>query len=164
MKKIVFLIALFFVVFIANAQKGQKQFNVGLGFAPDVIPIYVGFDYWVHEDISIGGEIGWRKSSWKEYGYSYYETTWNFNFNSNYHFSRILKIPSEFDPYMGLNIGFYYYQDNVDYTYYDSNTSGLGLGAQIGFRYYFTETFAAGIEFTGGTRVSNGKIGISIKF
>ncbi|RLD78005.1 MAG: hypothetical protein DRJ10_11035 [Bacteroidetes bacterium] len=162
MKKIALLTVFLIMAFMVNAQKGQKQFNAGLGFAHNVIPVYIGFDYWVHEDISIGGEIGWRRESYNETNNTpaYYETTWNFLFNSNYHFSRILEIPKKFDPYAGLNIGLYYY----DYDGYTSNTSGLGMGVQIGFRYYFTDKFAAGIEFSGGNRVSDGKIGISLKF
>ena len=161
MKKIGLLTVLLIVAFMANAQKGQKQFNAGLWFANNVIPVYVGFDYWVHDDISIGTEIGWRKEKFFDNNLNiYYETTWNFSFNTNYHFSTILKIPSKFDPYAGLNVGLYYF----DYDNNFSNTSGLGLGAQIGFRYYFTENFAAGVEFIGGNRVSDGKIGISLKF
>ncbi|MEN8120446.1 MAG: hypothetical protein ABFS35_08875 [Bacteroidota bacterium] len=164
MKKIGLLLTMFMIAFMVNAQIGQKQFNAGLGFAHDALPIYVGFDYWVHEDISIGGEIGWRRYSWTFNNVKYYEDLMNFSFNSNYHFSRILKIPSKFDPYAGLNLGFYHWNDNVDYTWNNGHTGGLGLGAQIGFRYYFTEKFAAGIEFNGGNQVSDGKIGISLKF
>ena len=57
MKKIGLLTVLLIVAFMANAQKGQKQFNAGLGFANNVIPVYVGFDYWVHDDISIGTTV-----------------------------------------------------------------------------------------------------------
>ena len=134
-------------------QKGQKQFNAGLGFASSTIPIYVGLDFWVHQDISIGGEIGWRRwkiDEWKDHKYHY--DIYNFLFNGNYHFSRILGIPEKFDIYAGLNVGFYYWTNNVD------------LGGQIGFRYFFNSKVGLGLEFNGGNQINSGKIGISIKF
>jgi len=39
----------------------------------------------------------------------------------------------------------------------------LGIGGQIGGRYYFTEKFGVNLEFGGGNAYSGGKLGISIK-
>ena len=55
----------------SNAQnplsKGQWQLNAGLGFSSWGLPIYVGVDYGVHEDISIGGEFGFRSYNYHSY-------------------------------------------------------------------------------------------------
>jgi outer membrane immunogenic protein len=39
----------------------------------------------------------------------------------------------------------------------------LGLGIQVGGRYYFNEKFGLNLEFGGGNYVSGGKFGISLK-
>ncbi len=164
MRRISFLIVFILLSVLANAQKGQKQFNAGLGFANNTIPVYFGFDYWVHEDVSIGVEVGWRRDKWRANNIYYYQDMWSFSFNSNYHFSRLLKIPNKFDPYAGLNVGFYRWEEDNDPNWDSSHTSGLGLGAQIGFRFFFNDHVGIGLEFMGGNKISDGKIGVSIRF
>jgi len=48
------------------------------------------------------------------------------------------------------------------YLYPGSHTSGLGIGAQVGGRYYFSDNVGINIEFGGGNAFSGGKVGISI--
>ena len=150
---------------IVNAQ-GQKQLNIALGFAKNAIPIYVGFDYWVHKDISLGGELGWgRYERWEYKNKYYHQDAISFCFNGNYHFARILEIPKQFDLYAGLNIGFYHWQNNVDYYNWDNDhTTGLALGVQVGARYYFKDNFGVFLEGMTGNQISSGKIGLSILF
>ena len=82
--------------------------------------------------------------------------------NGNYHFNRILGIPSNWDFYAGLNLGFYVWNSSSDYP--GDHNSGLGLGAQVGGRYYFNNKFGLNLEFGGGNAFDGGKIGVSIKF
>jgi hypothetical protein len=42
--------------------------------------------------------------------------------------------------------------------------SGLGLGAQIGGRYFFKDNFGLNLEFGGGNALSGGKFGITYIF
>ena len=164
MKKLFFIVLILGFVFTANAQKGSKVLNLGLGFAGSTIPVYIGLDYYFKNEVSLGGEIGWRRynETWKHK--DYHRDLYNFLFNANYHFSKLLELPKDWDLYAGLNVGFYYWNDNIDYDgYEEDHTSGLGLGAQLGVRYYFNSKFAINLEFNGGNQVSNGKIGISIK-
>lgn len=62
---------------------------------------------------------------------------------------------------MGLNLGFYVWSSPD--AYQGSHSSGLGIGAQIGGRYYFTNKVGLNFEFGGGNAFSGGKVGVTIK-
>jgi outer membrane immunogenic protein len=166
MKKIAVLIACIFIVSFSYAQsplpKGKAQLNVGLGFSNWGVPFYVGLDYSVHKDVTLGGEFSYR-SYLERYRKDFYyrHGITGFSFNGNYHFNTVLKIPREFDFYAGLNIGFYAWSSPRDYP--GTYTSGLGLGAQIGGRYYFSKKAGINLEIGGGNAFSNGKFGLTIK-
>lgn len=140
---------------------GQTQVNAGFGLSSWGLPVYVGFDNGIHNDITLGGEFSFRtyNSVWKSVQYNH--TIFAISGNGNYHFNRILNIPRNWNFYAGLNIGFHsvsspkYYPGNV--------ISGLGLGMQVGGRYYFNEKFGINLEFGGGNAFSGGKFGVSIK-
>jgi len=161
-----FLISAFILmtagVFAQNPiAKGQVQFNAGVGFSSWGLPLYIGFDYGVHEDITVGGELSFRsyRDNWA--GDRYNHTVIGISGNGNYHFNRVLNIPSNWDFYAGLNLGFYIWSSPNDYD--GSHASGLGLGLQIGGRYYFNERFGLNLEIGGGNAFSGGKFGISLK-
>ena len=83
--------------------------------------------------------------------------------NANYHFNTILEIPSNWDFYAGLNIGYFFWATSDDYP--GTESSGLGLGAQIGGRYFFSRNFGLNLEFGGGNAFSgeNSELHISSK-
>jgi outer membrane immunogenic protein len=139
--------------------KGAMQINAGLGFSSWGLPIYAGLDYGIDKDISIGGEVSFRSYSDGWGGKDYSHTIIGISGNGNYHFTNVFKIPKEWDVYAGLNIGFYVWSSPSEYK--GSDTSGLGLGAQIGVRYYFSPTVGINLEFGGGNAFSGGKIGAS---
>lgn len=166
MKKIIILASLLFIANISFAQyklsKGQAQLNAGVGLSSWGVPIYVGFDVGVHPDISVGGELSFRSynDNWK--GNDYDHNIIGFSANGNYHFNTILNIPEEWDFYAGLNLGFYVWNtDNDDYD--GDGSSGLGLGAQVGGRYYFNDRFGINLEVGGASAFSGGKFGITLK-
>lgn len=166
MKKIVslfpFLLVAILTVGQANAQKGETQLNAGVGLSSRGIPVYVGLDYWVHPDITIGAELSFRSYD-DDYGnVDYHHSITGIIGNANYHFNRVLDIPQQWDFYAGLNLGFYIWGSPSDYI--GSNSSGLGLGAQLGGRYFFSDKFGINLEFTGGNTVSGSKLGITLKF
>ncbi|MBX7203888.1 MAG: hypothetical protein K1X81_00535 [Bacteroidia bacterium] len=140
--------------------KGQKQFNAGLGFSSWGLPIYAGIDFGVHKDISAGGEFSFRSYSDNFKGTSYSHTIIALGANGNYHFNSLLKIPKEWDAYAGLNLGFYSWSSPNGYR--GGGSSGIGMGAQFGGRYYFNTKFAINLELGGGT-ASGGKIGVTWK-
>ena len=71
-----------------------------------------------------------------------------------------MNIPSPWDFYAGLNLGFYSVSSS---NYSEGISSGLGLGAQIGGRYYFSDQWGINLEFGGGNYFSGGKFGITFK-
>ncbi len=165
MKKLIVLLGLIcFTTFIFAQSpnlKSQTQLNAGVGFSGWGIPVYVGLDFGVHPDITLGGELSFRSYNENYYSYKYRHTIIGILGNGNYHFNRIMNIPSPWDFYAGLNLGFYIV--NSPSSYGGDRTSGLGLGAQIGGRYYFSNRWGINLEFGGGNYFSGGKFGFTFK-
>ena len=170
MKKILACASLFFAVATASAQgtleKNKAQINAGVGISNWGIPVVVGVDYGIAKDFTIGAEASYRskKDSW--YGGEWKHTGFSISANGNYHFNRILKLPSAFDLYAGLSVGYYhwthkYSDDSIEYS--GSAFSPFGIGVQIGGRYFFTKNFGINLE-AGGGNVAGSKIGITYKF
>ncbi|MDP8226422.1 hypothetical protein D4R71_08715 [bacterium] len=165
MKKVYLTVILLISATMIFAQcpinKGQAQFNAGVGLSSWGIPVYLGLDYGVHKDITIGGEVSFRSYHDNWSGQKYNHSVIGISGNGNYHFNSLLKIPTQWDFYAGLNIGFYIWNSPDNYA--GSHSSGLGLGGQVGGRYYFTDKFGINLEFGGGNAFSGGKFGISLK-
>ena len=171
MKKIILLLAFVFVSNSMFAQvpldKGEVQFNAGVGASGWGIPIYFGVDFGIARDWTLGGEISFQSDS-----DSYYTNNSNYKYNSraigigvngNYHFNRIMDIPSNFDFYAGPAVTFFIW----DYKDYDNNAhpdnASVGLGVQVGGRYFFNDKFGVNLEFGGGTATSGAKVGVTFK-
>jgi len=165
MKKQFLILFLFVMTGSAFAQspvaKGEAQLNAGVGLSSWGVPVYFGFDYGVHNDITLGAELSYRSYHDNWSGHRYNHSVTGFLGNANYHFNRVLNIPSNWDFYAGLNLGFYNWSSPDDYD--GSHSSGLGLGAQVGGRYYFNDNIGINLEFGGGNAFSEGKFGITVK-
>lgn len=151
------------IVFSQSPLPSSKtQLNFGVGISGWGIPVYLGLDYSIYKDITVGGEFSYRsyRENWKNY-YYYNHNIIGVSGNGNYHFNSLLDIPQKWDFYAGLNLGFYLWSSPE--LYYGSHASGLGLGIQIGGRYYFTNKIGLNLELGGGNVFSDGKIGLSIK-
>jgi outer membrane immunogenic protein len=165
MKKQILTFILVLAISLIFAQsplpKGKSQINAGVGLSTWGVPVYLGFDYGVHPDISLGAEVSYRgyNDNWRDHKYKH--SVIGFLANANYHFNTILNIPSNWDFYAGLNLGFYSWNSPNDYE--GSHTSGVGLGAQIGGRYFFSDKVGVNLEFGGGNAFSGGKFGLTIK-
>ena len=173
MKKIFITLLMACASFYAQAQYalpvGGKQLNAGVGFSSWGIPIYVGMDFGVHKDISVGGELSFR--SWnagKYYDlsktgfYDYSFSVFGIAANGNYHFNYLLKIPKEWDFYAGVNLGIYILSSSNNV--YAASYIAPGVGLQVGGRYYFSDKFGINLEFGGGNVFGGGKVGITYKF
>ncbi|NLO03240.1 MAG: hypothetical protein GX126_13125 [Bacteroidales bacterium] len=158
----VLIIALLQVFAQSPVPKGKSQFNAGLGLSSWGVPVYLGLDFGVHNDITVGGELSYRGYHDNYNSIKYNHSVIGISANGNYHFNSVLNIPTNWDLYAGLNLGFYIWDSAKDYP--GSHTSGFGLGAQIGGRYYFTDGVGINLEFGGGNAFSGGKFGISILF
>jgi len=165
MNKYLLTVGLVILISLAFAQnpigQGQTQLNLGVGLSSWGIPIYGGLDFGISNDFSLGAELSYRAYREHYNNHDYDRSVIGISGNGNYHFNRVLNIPRNWDFYAGLNIGFYVWDDPDDY--HGDNTSGLGLGAQVGMRYYFTDSFGVNLEFGGGNAFSGGKLGLSFK-
>jgi outer membrane immunogenic protein len=140
---------------------GKSQVDLGVGLSSYGIPVYAGFDYCFYKDFTVGGEVSARsyRDNWHDKDYNLFGV--GLSSNANYHFNSLLKIPSDWDFYAGLNLGFYIWSDPDGYD--GSHATGLGLGMQVGGRYYINDKIGLNLEFGGGNEFSGGKFGVSIR-
>ena len=173
-KLLVLLMVLTTSVFYAqNFSEGSSVVNLGIGFASyvgsgtgyktTVPPVEAQYEYFVTDQISVGGFIGYTSSEFTvlndvKYSYSYLM----FGGLGNYHFYD----KDKFDAYAGLKIGY----NNVSAKLkgiedsqltFATDASGILYGAQIGGRYFFTDNIAGHLEL--GYGISAVKVGVSIK-
>jgi outer membrane immunogenic protein len=170
MKKSLLLLVFMLIAGVCFAQnpieKGQAQINAGVGLSSWGIPLYGGVDYGVHKDVTIGGELSYRSYREEYYSYKFRHSIFGISANGNYHFNTLLDIPDNFDLYAGLNLGYYIWStSNSDGNnkYEGSGASGVGLGLQIGGRYYFNDAFGINLEIGGGSAFTAGKFGVSFR-
>jgi outer membrane immunogenic protein len=141
--------------------KGQSQLNFGVGFSDRGVPVYFGFDHAIHNNVTLGGELSYRGYNEKYNSNSYKHNVLGVSGNINYHFNTVLNIPSNWDFYAGANVGFYSWSSPDNYN--GNNNSGLGLGGQVGGRYFFSKSTGINLEFGGGNAFSGGKLGLTLK-
>ena len=165
MKKLVFGIAFALISYVTFSQSsysyGKTQLNIGAGFSDYGTPFYIGLDYGAARNVTIGGEFSYRgyREDWEN---NYYDhNIMGFSGTGKYHFNEIFQIPRRWDLYAGLNVGFYAWTSPDGYN--GSHSSGLGLGAQVGGRFFLTPRVGLNLEFGGGNAFSGGKIGLTIK-
>ncbi|PVX52286.1 outer membrane protein with beta-barrel domain [Balneicella halophila] len=169
MKKLTVIVAMLSLATLSFGQRlmpGETQLNAGFGFNSGdwEIPIYVGVDYGVHPDVTVGGILSYSSADIKYHGDKDDGTWLSIGARGDYHFNTILEIPNNWDVYAGLTLAYNNFSYDHDWDGYDYDDSGIGLAAQIGGRYYFQDNFAINLEFGGGNIASGGKIGITYKF
>ncbi len=140
-----------------SLEEGNLQLNAGVGTSNWGTPLFVGIDYGITEDITIGGELSFRSKTTIGISYSAVAIT----ANGNYHFNRILDIPSELDVYSGVSLG--YFSWSTDNSMYNAYSSGLELLLQMGGRYFFTEEWGANMQIEIGN-VTGLKVGVTYRF
>ena len=150
MHRIVLLIGLVSMIYITNAQegqaplpKGEEQLNFGVGLGSYGIPTYIGIDFAIHDDWTLGpvGRLIFDEDE------SYFGAL----FRVDYHWNRLLNIPPDWDFYLGANVGVI-----------SGNDLDLDLGFQLGGRYYWSN-WGVNLEIGGGTGY-NSSLGLSLKF
>jgi hypothetical protein len=165
MKKIILSLSFVLMTSFAFSQsalyKGTSQLNLGLGLSDSGIPFYIGFDHSIARDFTLGAELSYRAYNEKWDNDYYNHDIIGISGNANYHFNSLFRMSPRWDLYAGANVGFYVWSSPNNYG--GSHSSGLGLGGQIGGRYYFTNSMAINLEFGGGNAFSGGKIGLSFR-
>ena len=181
MKKILFLAGLLLTVATASAQatldKGALQLNAKLGFSGWGVPITVGADYGIADDITVGGELSYR--SYKTTGITYVteqvgifrmevprstdyrHSIFGILANGNYHFNRLFKLPSQVGVYAGLSLGYFIASSPSGYT--GSSYSQFGYSVQTGARYFFNDKSGVNVEIAGGLVGGEFKAGVTYK-
>lgn len=170
MKKVLLLgaVAVASFAFGQRVQKGETQLNAGLGLGNSWggLPVYVGADYGIHDDITIGvqGSFASKSETYSAYNYKY--NWFSIGANGNYHFNRLLNIPNNWDLYAGATLVYnkVSLKDNTSGISGYGEVSSFGLAGQVGARYYFTNNLGLNVEFGGGDFATGGKVGISYKF
>jgi outer membrane immunogenic protein len=156
------VISLFTVSAQSPLQKSRVQLNSGVGFSGWGVPLYLGMDFGISRDMTLGFEGSFRNYRQNYTEIYYHSTIIGISGNGNYHFNRIMNIPSNWDFYAGLNIGFYSWSSPNDYP--GKGASGVGMGIQIGGRYFITDHFGLNLEVGGGNAFAGGKFGITYIF
>ena len=181
MKKFLLLAGLLLTVATASAQatldKGALQLNAKLGFSGWGVPITVGVDYGIADDITVGGELSYR--SYKTTGITYVteqvgifrmevprstdyrHSIFGILANGNYHFNRLFKLPSQVGVYAGLSLGYFIASSPSGYT--GSSYSQFGYSVQTGARYFFNDKFGVNVEIAGGLVGGEFKAGVTYK-
>lgn len=143
MKKLVFMVLMFFFGITANAQawtgKGDQKIQLGLsawGYGTGVTGTY---DYGLNKLISVGAGLNGYFSNYKNDD----KDNRVFVFGRlNFHLQEALNLPPKLDIYPGVDVGVV--------------GKDFGIGAHIGARYFFTERIGVFAEVG-----NNGSLGVS---
>ena len=145
MKKVLLFVIASFISIAMFAQgeghisKGEKQLNFGIGFI-DGIPLHIGADFGVHNDVSIGPDIDFDLG-----GFDWMRI----KFRADYHWNTLMDIPAPWDVYTGAALGpkihfsgngnvDFLFQVNIGGRWYWSDwglNSEFGLGTDINWRF-----------------------------
>ncbi|MEG0927777.1 DUF6646 family protein [Chryseobacterium sp.] len=143
MKKLVFMMMIFFFGATANAQawtgKGDQKVQLGLsawGYGTGITGTY---DYGLNKLISVGAGLNGYFSNYKNND----KDNRVFVFGRlNFHLQEVLSLPAKLDIYPGVDVGVV--------------GKDFGIGAHIGARYFFTERIGVFAEVG-----NNGSLGVS---
>lgn len=143
MKKLVFMVMIFFLGTMANAQawtgKGDQKIQLGLsawGYGTGITGTY---DYGLNKLISVGAGINGYFDNYKDND----KDNRVFVFGRlNFHLQDALNLPAKWDIYPGVDLGVL--------------GKDFGIGAHIGARYFFTEKIGVFAEVG-----NNGSLGVS---
>jgi outer membrane immunogenic protein len=146
-----FLISISVSLAQAPPGKGGQQLNAGFGLSGWGVPIYVGLDFGVHDEITVGPRISFRNYTRYINGRPYDQNLMVLGVSGNYHFNRLLELPSNWNCYAGLSLGYYAWSAEE---WPGARSSQMGLDIQVGGRYFFNKSTGINLEFGGGTGAS----------
>jgi hypothetical protein len=167
MRIVLIFTTLFFVAALTFAQnplgKGEMQLNGGLGLGSFGTPIYIGLEYGIYYDLSLAADLSYQS---KNYGYAK-QSAIGASLKGNYHFNRLLNIDNKWDFYAGLGLNYYNFNtkfSNSNTNYLFDYNSKVGVDAQAGGRYFFTDNLGINLEYGEGSNLSGGRLGLTYKF
>lgn len=120
----------------------------------------LGFQYFVTNEISLGGGVSFGSGSWEpKWAGSTAKTSgtmFGVSVDGNYHFKALYGV----SPYLGLNVNFGTSSSTTDYTFgivssqVKSSGSAVGFGANFGFDWYFAPGISLGGKYTLGMQMN----------
>ena len=143
---------------------------MGVGVSDWGLPVYIGADFMVHEDISIGARLTYVRDRENRtiWGYGQYTLVESYVYptvNGDFHFNNLIGLTDDLDLYAGLGIGFSRYRSRVaNYQWLGDNTaieafynesnvpasggwsSDLYSNIHIGGRYFLNQKVAIQLE------------------
>ncbi len=144
-----------------DPQPGFTQLDFGTGTSNYGIPIYVGMDFGVGNKITIGPRLSFSHHN-SGGGYNY--NIFNILFRADYHWgAHISGLPSELDLYGGLSAGYSVWNEDFDGSNPNNHSNRGIVYAQVGARWYFSETWGVNAEISGGA-TSGFEVGMSVRF
>lgn len=147
---------------------GVKLLNISLGVSDWGVPLFVQGEYFLYNELTVGGGVGLFYKS-EQYGsYKYHTSGISVGARCNYYFDKLINLPAFIDLYAGAFGGFLFVSHKATSTvapvYSGSRDGGLDLGLHVGSRYYFSDKWAANIEASMGTTLGAFKIGATYRF
>ena len=168
MKKIILVLTLSCAFFLTQAQeesptsKGKTLLNINTGIfggsgGVNLIPIQLGMDFFVINNLSAGFNVGWRY-------YASQDVVGNPSLITaqavvDYHFNQVMNLSNSWDFYAGVKLGTGYMTTDKDLEGYNlsySNGFKFVFDGRVGVRYYFNSSLAVNSE-VGVTSVSGTK-------
>ena len=143
-------------------EEDGNQFSLSSGYTTAGIPVCFSYEMGIHPDISFGMEASYRMFNENEGDSTYNHSITGITFFGNYYFNSLLKMEEKMGLYAGLNISYYKWFSPDGYFEKGKSSSTLAAGAQLGYRYYFSN-FAVFIEGVGNTDHAGAKLGVTYK-
>lgn len=175
MRKIAFFLLLLSGLGFSEVSAQGKPFdyiNVGVGASTWGIPIFAGIDFTVADQITVGGQLNYRRYTQGlnllGVGTRWVHNIFEVSANGNYHF---FDPGEEYDVYAGLSLGYYIWSTRLredvagfNGEYSGDGAGGLGLRLQVGGRYAINDDIILYGEIGGGNRISGARVGVSFPF
>ena len=170
-----FLSGAFFWSTSLSAQPDSRYFNVGLGLSNWGVPVFGTIEIplkFQNQRVIVGGSFRTKRESFSYLGSSsaWRHTIVGIEGGWSCYFDDLADLPSEFDVYGGLRLGYYFWStrltDNIDgfNDSYTGLTDGLGLRGVIGGRYHYKSDKSLFLELGGGNVTAGGRFGLSFSF
>ena len=139
--------------------EGLMQYNFGIGASNRGVPLYLGADFGIYQNITVGGEFSIRSYQSRYYDYVYRNRLLGLSANGNYHFNELANLPKEFDFYAGLMLGIYAWDGSPEY----QNGALISGGGQVGGRYRLKKNLHINAELQAGGAFSGLKLGVTLR-
>lgn len=166
MKKLLLIVFFATVFSSADAQypleAGRLQFNLGTGYTNQGIPAYLGADFGIAENLSMGLDGSYRFFNENFGNVMYKHSIITVLGNVNYHFNTMFKLRdhTSTDLYGGFSGG--YVMAESPALYNGGVETSAVFGAQFGYRMFFNEKLCLDLQVNAMSTYMGVRIGLTI--